>query len=196
MSDIGERHHAAAADMVDVLAAKLGRNRAVHSETAIAAGARMAGTMLFRSFGFDTSKMPPGSAVLSEEANEKGPELVNIVAAMLHHYGLSLDKEMLERISSRGEAPKLGVNEMQELLEEELTQVREKHGLDLAAGAQACALAVAFLIRECAPKIGLEVGFNVATFGFIEGLKTVPVPPNHIPKRPWFRIWKRGSSQR
>jgi hypothetical protein len=188
MANIDKQHFEAAGEMVDVIAAKLGKGRAVHSETAIAAGARMAGTMLFRSFGFDISKMAPGSAVLSNEANEKGPELMNIVAGMLTQYGLPIEKEKLATVTGRGEAPKLTVNETQELLEGDLTSVREKFGLGLEDGARACALAVAFLVRECAPQIGLEAGFNVAAFGLIEGCKTVPI--KNEAKRPWYRLWK------
>jgi hypothetical protein len=185
LSSIGKRHFEAGREMVDILAAKLGKNRAVHSETVISAGARMAGTMLFRSFGLDTTKMSPGSAILSEEANEKGPELVNIVASMLHHYGLSLDQEMLRKASGRGEAPRFTVTEIQELFEEDFTRVRVKHALDLIGGARACALAVAFLVRECAPSIGLEVGFNTAAYGLIEGCKTVPIASAANTKRQW-----------
>src|ERR1700733_10488862 len=115
MSKVEKRHFDAAGEMVDLFAAKLGRRRAVHSETAIAAGARMAGTMLLRSFGFNTSAMSPGSVVLSDEANVQGPELVNIVAAMLHNYGLPLDPGKGPKITSRGEEPQLGVTEMQKL---------------------------------------------------------------------------------
>jgi hypothetical protein len=190
MSDIDKRHFDAAGEMVEVLAEKLGKNRAVHSETVIAAGARMAGTMLFRSFGFDTATMSPGSAILSGEANVQGPELMTILASMLHRYGLPIEREKLEKVSGRGEAPKFTVTEMQELLDQDLTRIREKHGLGLVDGARACALAAAFLVRECAPKIGLEVGFNVAAFGFIEGCKTVPITPETKIKRPWYRFGK------
>ena len=190
MPNIDKRHFEAAGEMIEVIAAKLGNGRAVHSETAIAAGARMAGTMLFRSFGFDISKMAPGSAVLSNEANERGPELVNVVAGMLNKYGLPLEKEKLAKVTGRGEAPKLTVNETQELLENDLASVRDKFGLGLEDGARACALAVAFLVRECPPQIGLEVGFNVAAFGFIEGCKTVPIKNGTEAKRPWYRVWK------
>jgi hypothetical protein len=69
----------------------------------------MAGTMLFRSFGIDTSKMPPGAAVLSSEANEKGPGLVNIVGHMMQQYGLKPDKEKLHNPNERGEQPKFTV---------------------------------------------------------------------------------------
>jgi len=105
MSAPDKKHFDAAGEMLEVFAARLGQNGTLHSETVIAAAARMAGTMLFRSFGFDTSKMLPGAAVLSNEANQKGPELLNIVGGMLQKYGLQPDKEKLSRVNDRGEPP-------------------------------------------------------------------------------------------
>ena len=190
MQNLDQKHFDAAGAMAEVFAAKLGANRAVHSPTVIAAGARMAGTMLLRSFGFDTAKMEPGAAVLSDQANEQGPVLINILGNMLTHYGVPLDKTKFETVG-RGEEPKLGVNAMQELLEAELTAIRERFGLDLVGGAQACALTTAWLVKECAQQIGAEVGFNIAVYGFIEGSKTVPIPLNApSKKRTWFQFWR------
>jgi hypothetical protein len=190
MPNIEQKHFAAAGAMAEVFTTKLGTNRAVHPPTVIAAGARMAGTLLLRSFGFDTSKMQPGSAVLSEQANEKGPELINILGNMLTHYGVPLDKAKFET-AGRGEEPKLTVNAMQELLEPDLTAVRERFGLDLVGGAHACALTTAWLVKECAPQIGAEVGFNIAVYGFIEGSKTVPIPLPSTPKKAaWYQFWR------
>lgn len=180
--------------MTEVFATRLGKNRAVHSETAIVAAARMAGTMLFRSFNFDTSKMPPGAVVLSEEANEKGPELVNIVITMLHEYGLHPDKDKLWNAGERGEPPRMTLLETQALLDAELAKVRQEHHLNLEEGAHACALTTAWLIRECAPQIGLEVGLKIAGGGFIEGAKTVPrseaMGEARNAKPWWHRFWR------
>ena len=183
MPNIEQKHFDAAGAMAEVFAAKLGADRAVHSPTVIAAGARMAGTMLLRSFGFDTSKMQPGAAVLSDQANEQGPVLINLLGNMLTQYGVPLDKAKFET-AGRGEEPMLSVNAMQELLEPELTAIRERFGLNLVGGAHACALTTAWLVKECAPQIGAEVGFNIAVFGFIEGSKTVPIPLTAPTKRP------------
>jgi hypothetical protein len=190
-----KKHFDAAGAMSEVFATRLGgESRAVHSETAIASAARMAGTMLFRSFGLDTSKMPVGAVVLSEQANEQGPMLLNIVIMMMQQYGLQADKEQLADVGNRGEAPKLDVVQTQELFDGDLGRIRDQYGLSQEDGACACALATAWLIKECAPKIGLEVGFNIAAYGFIEGTKTVPRPEGEAgtdkPKRPWYRLWK------
>ena len=194
MNRIEEKHFDAAGAMSEVFATRLGgESRAVHAETAIASAARMAGTMLLRSFGLDTSKMPVGAVVLSEQANEKGPALLNTVIMMMRQYGLQPDKEKLADFGNRGEAPKWTVVQTQELLDEDLRQIREQYGLNMEDGAFACALTTAWLIKECAPKIGLEVGFNIAAYGFIEGAKTVPRPEGDAGdkrNRPWYRLWK------
>jgi hypothetical protein len=82
---------------------------------------------------------------------------------------------------------------MQELLEPDLDQVRSKFNLNYEDGAYSCALTTAWLIKECAAKIRVEVGFNIAVYGFIEGTKTVPrriEAPSNNEKKPWYKIWK------
>ncbi len=195
MDRIEKKHFDAAGTISEVVANRLGgKSRAVHSETAIAVAARMAGTMLFRSFGLDTSKMLVSAAVLSEQANEKGPMLLNIVIMMMQEYGLPQDKEKLADVGNRGKTPRLNVTQSQELLDADLRLIREQHNLTLEDAACACALTTAWLITECAPQIGLEVGFNIAAYGFIEGTKTVPRLENSAvqdkTKRPWYRRWK------
>jgi len=193
MTQIEKKHFDAAGAMAEVFATLLGKDRAVHPETVIASAARMAGTMLFRSFGFDTSTMPPGACVLSEEANERGPELANIVAMMLEQYGLQADKNKLTA-GNRGEPPKLTVLETQTVLGADLEHIRQQHQLSLDDGARACALTTAWLIRECSPQIGPEVGYNVAMYGFIEGTKTVSYSDEkrkpRKKKRAWYQFWK------
>jgi hypothetical protein len=129
MLKLEQKHFDAAGAMSEVFASRLGNNRAVHSETAIAAAARMAGTMMFRSFGFDTNKVAPGSVMLSNEANEEGPELLNVVILMMQHYGLEPDQEKLAKIDEYGEPPKIDILKTQELLETDLEQVRKIFGL-------------------------------------------------------------------
>lgn len=194
MSNIEKKHYDAGGDISEIIAAKLGNNRAVHSETAIASAARMAGLMLFRSFGIDTSKILPGTVVLSEEANEQGPELINIVAYMLEQFGLKPNNEKISENSHNGEKSKMTVLETQKLLEKDILDIKQKYQLSFKESAYACALTTAWLIKECAPQIGLEVGFGIAIYSFIEGTKTVPYSAENQDlngdKKPWYRFWK------
>jgi hypothetical protein len=192
---ISAAQNKAAGEFVDLVASKLGSGRAVHSETAIASAACLAGSLLFRSFELNVPSAEPGQVVLSNEANEQGPQLIGIMSAMLQHFGVSLAQEKLGGDSAkRGGFPQLSTVESLELLQEDALQIAATNGLNLQEAAQAAAMATAFTVKECAAHLGAEVGFNIAAFGFIEGCKTMPPavggkqePP--APKKPWYKRW-------
>lgn len=177
-SPTGAEFEAAAREMSEVFATRLGGpGRAVHPETAIAAAARMAGTMLLRSFGLDTTGMPPGGVLLSEQANQHGPMLLNILGAGLTHFGMPPNRAALRDLSDRGREPQLTVLQTQELVDEDILRIQRRHNLSFQDAARACALTTAWLVKECAPQIGADVGVRIAAFGFVEGSKTVPRTP-------------------
>ena len=73
-------------------------------------------------------------------------------------------------------------------------QIAEKYGLNLEQAAQVAAVATGFIVKECEKDIGGEVGYYVATLGFIEGSKTVPPPLERAlqsigEKKPWYKFW-------
>lgn len=172
---ISEAQNKAAGEFVDLVATKLGSGRAVPSETAIASIARLAGSLLFRSFNLDVQCAEPGTAVLSNEANEEGPQLVSIMSAMVQQFGITLNREKLAGGPlRRGGVPELSLVESLALLQADAMQIVKNNGLKLTEAAQAAAMATAFVVKECSRDLGPEVSFNIATYGFIEGCKTVP----------------------
>ncbi|WP_431633823.1 hypothetical protein ACQVBX_09340 [Dyella sp. KULCS107] len=174
---------------VDLVAARAGTGRAVHAETAIAAAARLSGSLLLRSFNLDINKFEPGSVLLSEKANEEGPQLINILGSMLQNFGVVLDKSKIGGSNAlRGEEPKLSVVQSLVLLQEDAVRIAEENRLSLKEAAQSAAMGTAFIVKECAGKIGAEVSFNVALYGVIEGSKTVP-PRLQLPKKPSWKFW-------
>jgi hypothetical protein len=182
-------HNKVAGLLVDLVAARAGTGRAVHSETAIAMTARLSGSLLLRSFNFELQKLEPGSALLSEQANEEGPQLINILGSMLQNFGVVLDKTKLGGSDAlRGEEPKLSVVESLALLQEDAIRIAEQNRLSLKEAAQSAAMATAFIVKECTPSIGGEVGFNVAIYGLIEGSKTVP-PRLQSASKPFWKFW-------
>ncbi len=189
---ISESQHKAAGQLVELIADRVGSGRAVHPETAIASAARLAGSLLLRSFNLNIQAVEPGTVVLSNEANEEGPHLVSIMSAMLQHFGLSMDSEKLRQLK-RGAAPELSVVQSLSLLQEEAMGIARENGLELKEAAQAAAMATAFIVKECARDIGVETSFNAAAYSFIEGCKTVP--PHVGPKsksgdkKPWYKFW-------
>lgn len=170
-----EAQNKVAGILVDLVAARAGTGRAVHAETAISTAARLSGSLLLRSFDLDIQKLEPGSVLLSEKANEEGPQLINILGSVLQNFGVTLDKTKLGGSNAvRGEAPKLSVVQSLGLLQEDAIRLAGENLLSLKEAAQSAAMATAFIVKECAGSIGGEVGFNVAIYGLIEGSKTVP----------------------
>ncbi len=150
--------------------------RGVHAETAIAGTARMAGTFLFRSFGFQLDGLAPGAVVLSEQANEAGPRLIQIFGGALDSLGVKNDPDRLSRGEVEAAKPLLSFIETQGQLEPPFTAIKDRLGLSYSEAADAAALATAILIRQCAGVLDSNAAFGVAIYGFVEGSKTAPSP--------------------
>lgn len=185
----------ATAEIVDLVASRLGTNRAIHPETAISTCARLSGSLLLRSFNLGLENLEPGTVILSDQANEKGPMLVTTMAAFLSNANVQLDPQKLGgETVHRGEPPQFDVLASLSKLQDGVVELSERNGLGLEQAAQAAARATAFIVKECAPQIGAETGFNVAVYGFLEGSKTVPprLASSRAPKneqKPWYKFW-------
>lgn len=194
--NITKEQNNAAGELVELIASKIGdSNRAIHPETAISASARLAGSLLLRSFNLDLNVGEPGLVLLCEEANEQGPILINILSGFLSASNIQINKEKIGGDETqRGEAPRLTTIESIALLQSEALNICKQNSLDMQSSAQAAALATAFVVKECSPQIGVETAFNVAILGFIEGSKTIPPiigtkASDTSGKKPWYKIW-------
>jgi hypothetical protein len=145
------------------------------AETVIGSVARMAGSFLLRSFGLPLAGIEPGAVVLSERANEQGPRLVQVLAAVLQGIGVTLDDTRLAGAQSAAKGQRESFLQTQETLERQFTEIRDQYGLTDAESADSAAAAVAVLIKNCAQLLDPHVGFGLAVYGFIEGAKTAPV---------------------
>jgi hypothetical protein len=189
-AQISNNQNNAAGLIVDLISSHLGADQGVHPETAIASSARLAGSLLLRSFKFELETHEPGQVLLSEEVNEKGPQLINILSSMLTNFDIALDKSKIG--TEKGEDSKLSYLESMDIFQNEMLIILRNSQLDFEKGAQAAAMATAFIVKECSTNIGSEVGFNAATYGFIEGSKTIPplfLPEAKSKKKPWYKIW-------
>jgi len=164
----------AAREFVDLAIDKLSDERGVHAETVIAGVGRIAGTFLFRSFGFELPDSKPGQAVLSEQANEQGPRLVNITAMVLTDAHVQLDQNAINDDLMKGHEPLLDFLSTQQRLEPAFNDIRNKLGLSLTQAADAGALAAAMLIQQTSQVLDPNVAFQLAVYSFIEGSKTIP----------------------
>jgi hypothetical protein len=191
--NISEAQHNAAGEMVDLIAKRLGHGRAVHPETAISSTARLAGSLLWRSFGIKLDNAEPGTVVLSQDANDKGPMLVGILSACLANSTNPFDREKAQEVG-KGEDSQFTVLQSLALVQDEAMKIAERNGLGLEEASQSAALATAFVVDQCAASIGAETAFNVAVYGFIEGTKTVPpalgdAQPGSARRKPWYKLW-------
>lgn len=193
--NITPKHDETAGSLVDLIASHVGNNRAIHPETAISASAWLAGSLLLRSFKLNLDNLDPGAIVLSHEANEKGPMLVNLLAGWLSASNVQVDHQKLNgQQEIRGEPPHVDILSALSQLQTKAMEIGKHHHLDLEQTAQAGALATAFIVKECAPQIGAETGFSLAISGFIEGSKTVPPrvacsSQSPAVARPWYKLW-------
>lgn len=144
------------------------------AETVIGAVARMAGSFLLRSFGLSLSGIQPGSVVLSEQANEQGPRLIQLLGGALQSIGVTLDKSKVAAAQASPRGLKESFLQTQSALETQFGAVRDKYGLTDGEAADSAAVATALLIKNCSQSLDPHVGFNLAVYGLIEGSKTAP----------------------
>lgn len=176
MSPGFETQRKAAADFIQVVIGALQDERGVRAEDAVAGAARMAGTFLFRSFGFPLVDVKPGSAVLSEQANADGPQLIQLLAGLLQDNGVVVDHSRAAEPVPPENAVGRPFLETQKLLEPGFNAAAAAHGLQGLDAAVAAVLATAILIRQCASTLDPTVAFAIAVYGFVEGSKTCPDP--------------------
>lgn len=177
MAALTREQLAAAEQFADATLDELETPAGVDPETAVAAAAGMAGSLLLRSFGFELGHLTPGTAVFSDEANQHGPRLVQILGGVLAHGGVGLDREALARGLDADRLARLELLASQEVLEAPFAAIVARGKLSLREAAEAAAAATAFLIQQFAEELDPTRAFGVAVYGFIEGAKTVPGPP-------------------
>lgn len=176
MASLTDNQIQAAQAFANATIAALKTERGVHAETAVAGAARMAGTFLFRSFGLAAEGLEPGQVVLSEQANEAGPQLIQILGGVLSHIGVSLTQDKLGAAVSEEHQSSLSFLESQQLLEPHFRSIQTQLNLSHQEAAEASAVAAAFLIQQSAKILDPHASFGIAIYGFIEGAKTAPNP--------------------
>ncbi|HAA24336.1 MAG TPA: hypothetical protein DCR93_26415 [Cytophagales bacterium] len=213
---IVQAQNSAANDLIEALVAKVGGpNREVVPVEVISTSARLAGSLLFRSFNFSLPDLQPGNVVLSEEANTEGPKLINVTGGMLQNMGVNMDQSMMQ--SGTNHKPDLEFVDAMRLIQKDAVDIMNKLGLSYVQMAQSAAMSTAFLIHQCQGQLSIPNGFNTAVYFYIEGTKTFPPPlddttpppavpkpaPHHPPasatqaapattpsqKKPWWKFW-------
>ena len=187
--NILEKQNKATGEIVDLIASSIGKNREVHSATAIITSARLSGAFLFKSFGLNIEDAKPGTAVLSQQANEEGPELINVIGAVLSNLGVTIDNAKME--SAEIQKSELEFLQSLEATQTKANGIMKKYGFKEKEMAIACAMSTAFIIQQCQNDVNVESGFNTAVYGLIEGSKTVPPEMAELTTEPkkWYKFW-------
>ena len=200
--EITKNQHAAVNDIVEMVVTVIGNgSREIDTTEAISSTARLAGSFLFRSFGFKINDARPGTVMLSEEANIMGPQLVNITQAVLQKFGIQIDPGKMPN-GNQKQATSNFVDVIGKLQIPAL-EIMKSNDLNFEQMAQSAAIATAFIIQQSSNIIP-EDGFGTAVYHYIEGSKTYP--PDFDLKvenemkgrkeeksddttRPWWKIW-------
>lgn len=194
-----------AADLLnDILRKVIASEKGIHAETIVSAAARMAGTMLFRSFSLPIETLQPGTVVLSDEANKHGPMLLNTMFVTLKQLGHNdLNENSLNGANETTALSQLSLAKTQELLLPWYVQTQNACKLSPRDTAGAGAMATAILIHDCRSVLNVHSGCAIAIYGVVESSKTVPlkfpdsleqwdVSPSPQPlanKKPWYKLW-------
>lgn len=138
--------------------------RDIKPETIIVGTARMAGTMLYRSFA------------ASDEARLKGPKLLDILFETLREMGHDIGDQSLDNKDVSTAASQLWLRESQALLDPVVLGYCQAAGLSPEEAAHALAVAAALFVHDCASMLDVRKGAAIAAAGFAEGCKTAPPP--------------------
>lgn len=203
--EITNNQNKAVNDIVEMVVAVIGNgSREIDTTEAISSTARLAGSFLFRSFGFEINDAKPGTVMLSEVANTKGPQLVNITQAVLQNFGIQIDNSKMS--SGNQKQAESNFVDIINKVQNPALEIMEKNDLSYEQMAQSGAIATAFIIQQSG-NITPEEGFGTAIYHYIEGTKTYPpefssaskkttntkiaekanIPSNG--SKPWWKFW-------
>ena len=167
---------AAAREFASATAAAFKLPQGWHAPTVVAASARMAGTYLFRSFGLKLPGLIPGQAVLSAEASQYVPALLQYTATVLQGLGIQIASTPPITPAAVNAQPARDFLDTQRVLEPLFAPTLAKFGLTTLQAANAAAAATAVLIFQFLKHLDPNVAFGIAAFGITEGSKTAPDP--------------------
>jgi hypothetical protein len=155
--------------------------RGIHAETIVASAARMAGTMLFRSFIPAPNSYEPGTVVLSDAANVEGPKLMNVMFATLKQLGDAVGEDTINRDAATTEASQLTLRQTQERFDPVVIAYCKAARLSFEDAALSLAITAAIFVHDCCSALDVRNGAAIAVYGFIEGCKTAPIRLTAVP---------------
>lgn len=198
--EISKIQQKAAEQLISIIANGVGQNKVVNLPTAISTAARLSGSFLLRSFEFNLEDIKPGTALLSNEANEQSPGLINVIGGVLTSFGIEIDHEKMN--SAVLQEPQLEFLPSLEATQKGAHKIKDSYKLNNKEMAISCAIASAFFIEQAKDDFSIESGLNTAIYGLIEGSKTMPPAMETVTKplskttseakskiKKWYQFW-------
>ncbi len=147
-----------------------------HAGTVLAVAGRLAGSSLFRSLHAN-QQFTPGVVVLSEEANEAWPKLMNQFAFFCKQNGTDVMSRPMVTKFPEQDKPKLNVEQVLAEYQDQYHDVMKRHGLDYLDGARAgmilASIAFEYHVKKV-KEIDPFVAAGIVAMGVVEGSKTAP----------------------
>lgn len=171
----------------------------IHAETLISSVARMAGSLMYRSFDFDKA-IEPGTPVFSDQANIEGPKLMNMMFSTLQQLGDKVGEENVDSEYASAKFSQLTFKESHDRLAPFFLKYCEVTPLAFHDAAIGAAVATGIIVHDCREVLSADKGGALAVYGFVEGTKTAPFPVDPIEaatsssasgkkRNPWFKMW-------
>lgn len=176
--EVMQRRQQAAIGVLEILERNFSTTFESHPASVLYAAAWLAGTSLYRSFGY-TKTAAPGTVILSDQANEEWPKLMDLylwVVTEKSHVRLNPARLVLD--IPQQYKPKKDILKIQELFQDPYNQIMEEHGFGYLEGAQVGAFVCAIITETHCKQRDLDphLAAGIVSLGFVEGAKTCPVP--------------------
>lgn len=150
----------------------------IHPGTVLSATSWLAGTSLYRSFGYD-QETKPGTMILSEKANQEWPKLMDLFTYYMFQGGTNLKPDQFILQVPDIHKPLKTILQIQEAHQDEYNAIMKKHGLDYMDGARAGIIVCSMLFNyHCVKRQDIDprLGAGIISTGIVTGVKTSPTP--------------------
>ncbi len=167
-------------DAADQVAALLGRglstDQGIHIGTWLSAAGQLAGTSLFRSFHLALQDVEPGTAVLSEQANQETSTLIGLLLAILNENGIGVKDRDIVTDTPHAYLPRIDLLQVQEQFLNPFSEIMSKSNLSDLEAAYTATIACAIIIKGSSRELDPRISCGIAAFGIVEGAKAAPIP--------------------
>jgi len=150
----------------------------IHPGNVLSAAAWLAGTSLYRSFGYPQSP-EPGTVMLSEKANQEFPKLLDLFTYYMLQGGTQIKPEQFILQTPDAFKPQKTILQIQEAHQDDYNAIMKRHNLDYLDGARAGVIVCSMLFNyHCVKRQDLDprLGAGMIAMGIVTGAKTAPMP--------------------